>query len=202
MTRLRRLLLAALAIGALAGPLAGCGISADDEPAAIAPDNLPPDLLDPNPTSSTTLPPGETAPVTIYLVGESGDGPRLVAVRRAVPDPSSPGQRLAAVIDAQPDAEEQDEGLVNPIPEDVQLLEAPFDRETGELVVNLSADFFGFEGEAVINAFAQMVFTAAELDGVRSLSFQVAGEPIAATDGGGSQKSSVDTGDYRALRPE
>lgn len=199
MTRPRRLL---LHVALAAGALAGCGISADDEPAAIAPDNLPPDLLDPNPTSSTTLPPGETVPVTVYLIGESGEGPRLVAVRREVSDPSVAGQRLRAVIDAQPSREEQDEGLTNPIPEDVELLGAVLDRETGQLVVDLSPDFFDFEGEAVINAFAQMVFSAAELDGVRTLSFEVAGEPIPATDGDGSQTNAVDTGDYRSLRPE
>jgi spore germination protein GerM len=182
--------------------LASCGISEDGEPHAIAPDNLPPDLLDPNPASSTTLPKTETVPVTVYLLRQSSEGPVLVPVEREVTNRDDPGQRITAVLDAQPTTEERARNLSSAIPADVELLGAPLDPETSELTIDLSGDFFDIRGPGVISAFAQIVYTAAELDGVRTIRFRVDSEPIQATDGDGAQQSAVDTSDYRALAPE
>jgi spore germination protein GerM len=194
--------LAALLTGLLVVLVGSCGIASDGEPQAIAPDNVPPDLLDPNPTSSTTLPATETVPVTVYLLRQTRDGTVLVPVEREVTDAREPGPRINAVLNAQPTDDELARGLSSAIPADVELLEAPFDRDNRELIIDLSQDFFDIQGPEVINAFAQIVYTAAELEGVRTIRFRVDGESIQATDGEGGQQSSVDISDYRALAPE
>lgn len=189
----------AFAITAATLLLASCGLSEDGDPHAIARGNLPPDLLDPNPTSSTTLPPGETVPVTIYLLRETGEDTELVPVTRPVKDASDPGPRISALLSAQPTEEEA--GLSNAIPPEVELLEAPLDTETGELTIDLSGEFSSIEGSELSKAFAQIVYTAAELEGVTSVRFRVDGEPRQAVDADGGQQRSVDIGDYRELAP-
>ncbi|MGQ0433820.1 MAG: hypothetical protein ACT452_15600, partial [Microthrixaceae bacterium] len=77
--------------------LAGCGLSADSQPSPIAAEDLPADLLDPNPPASTTLPDSAaTIPITVYLFKRAGDTSRLVPVQREVVD----GCRARYPIDA------------------------------------------------------------------------------------------------------
>ena len=91
----RSLLLALLAVLALVG---GCGLSEDSEPKAIAPEDLPPDLLDPNPDTSTTISELPGTPVSVFLLAEVDETTRLVEVKRRVPDINDPGDRLVALF--------------------------------------------------------------------------------------------------------
>jgi spore germination protein GerM len=190
-----------LVVAVLALVLASCGVSADGDPQVIAPERLPPDLLDPNPSTTTTLSPTQTVPVTVYLLRQSSEGTVVVPVEREVTNATEPGQRIAALLDAQPTAAEQARGLSSAIPPDVELLEAALNRDDRVLSIDLSGEFFAIQGPLLSNAFAQIVYTAAELDGVRTIRFRVDGRPQQAIDADGAQQNSVDTSDYRALAP-
>lgn len=181
--------------------LAGCGISEDGAPQVIGEGELPPDLLS-EPSTTTTLPPSQTVPVTIYLLRQSSEGPVLVPVERDVSDPGDAGQRIRAVLGAQPTPQEQARGLVSAIPPDVELLDAPQNRETRELTIDLSGELFTIRGETLSSAFAQIVYTAAELQGVRTVRFRIDGEPQQALDAAGAQQTAVDTSDYASMAPK
>jgi spore germination protein GerM len=195
----RRLLLALLAVLALVG---ACGLSEDDGPQAIAPENVPRDLLDPNPEASTTPPAGPGTLVSMFLLEEVRDQVRLVEVQRKVTDPADPGDRLVALF-AQPTDQEADAGLVTSIPAETRLRAMPvLNEETSELVLDLSSEFLSIEGPELPKAFAQIVWTVTLLDGVREVRFLVDGEEIRAQDADGAeQEGAVDRSHYRALAP-
>jgi len=196
----RRLLLALLAVLALVG---GCGLSEDSEPNAIAPDDLPPDLLDPNPDTSTTISELPGTSVVVYLLEEVDDDVRLTEVHRKVADPADPGDRLVALF-AQPSEQEAAQGLVTAIPADTMLRAMPvLNDETKELVLDLSSEFLSIEGPELPKAFAQIVYTVTEPAlGVREVRFLVDGEEIGAPDASGAeQQGAVTRSTYAALRP-
>jgi spore germination protein GerM len=197
----RRAFALALTVVAL---LAGCGLTEDDEPQAIAPENLPPDLLDPNPGSSTTLAesPGTTT-VDVYLLEDTPDGVRLVAVPREVAEPSIPDERLVALF-GQGTEEEAEQGLYTNIPADTVLRNVDGDDEGDEVVVNLSREIFDIEGESLAQAFAQIVWTVTEPDagGYRQVRFLVDGEATPVLDGDGAeQDDAVARTDYTTYAP-
>jgi spore germination protein GerM len=197
--RLRRLLGAVLVIGLLAG-VAACGVNADDEPVAIPAEDLPPDLLDPNPPTSTTLSGSPTTAVTVYLLVRSGNTTRLTPVEREVEDATS--RDVINALLAPPSREEQALGLISSIPADTVLLDTQLVDADDELIVDLSRDLFDVEGSELANAFAQIVWTVTELDGVRQVRFRVDGESARAPNAAGTeQPGAVTRADYSALAP-
>jgi spore germination protein GerM len=190
----------AVLLAAMVG-LAGCGVTADGEPELIAGDEIPDELLDPNPTTSTTRP-GATAAVTVYLLQRTGSTTQLVPVVREVEDPSRPGERIEALL--QPTTEEEKaRGLTSSIPADTVLLGTPsLDVERQELTLDFSEELFSVEGTELAQAFGQIVWTVTELEGVRRVLFLVEGEPQRAPDADGvEQDGAVSTADYWSLRP-
>ncbi len=184
--------------------LGACGLSANGEPQAIAPDNLPPDLLDPNPGSSTTLPQSAgTTSVAVYFLSTDGGRERLSAVQREVTDLADPGARLAALF-SQPSAEEIAQGLTSSVPADTTVIRI---SRTGvddvQAIVELSDDLFSIEGERLARAFAQIVWTVTEPDGgIREVRFVVDGVAIRAPDARGNPlDGAVSRADYAALSP-
>ena len=198
---MRRALALALAVIAVA---AGCGVTEDDEPQAIAPENLPPDLLDPNPGSSTTLAESpRTTTVDVYLLEDTPEGVRLVAVQREVAEPSIPHDRVVALF-GETTEEEADQGLYTNIPADTVLRDVEADDEGEEVVVNLSSEIFDIEGESLAQAFAQIVWTVTEPDagGYRQVRFLVDGVATPVLDGDGAeQEGTVARSDYTAFAP-
>jgi spore germination protein GerM len=182
---------------------AACGVTANDEPQAIAADKVPAELLDPDPATSTTVPQaGGTTPVSVYLLEETTDGVRLVAVER-VTQAGGPANRLAALFDG-PTEEETDQGIVSAIPTSTELLEVRTDDETGEVVIDLS-EFPPIEGAALAQAYAQMVWTATGegSGGFNRVRFLVEGEPITVPDDDSAeQEGAVQRADYLSLEPE
>lgn len=181
----------------------GCGLSEDSSPQAIAPENLPPDLLDPNPGSSSTVAESaDTTSVGVFFLEQIGDQQRLAAVDREVIDPTSPSQRLSALLSQPPDA---DEGFTTSIPADTMLLEVRQIRADDELILFLSSELFDVEGEELAKAFAQIVYTVTEPEagGFRRVRFVVDNEPRRALDADlVEQEGAVTRGDYRAWRPD
>jgi len=182
------------------GLAAGCGVPADGGPQAIARRDLPPDLLDPNPGSSTTLPESAgTTTVPVYLLEETAEGIRLVAVDREVTQATIPNERLAALFGGATSAEAE-RGISSAIPADTVLLDVTTDEETREVMVDLSEDIGLVQGEALAQAFAQIVYTATEpaAGGYRQVRFSVDGEPTAVLDGDlVEQDRPVTRADYR-----
>lgn len=181
--------------------LGACGIAADDEPQAIQAEDVPSDLLDPNPPTSTTVSGTPTTSVTVYLLVRSGSTTRLAPTEREVSDASSRGERIAALL-LPTSAEEQEEGLISSIPSDTVLLDTELVEESDELVVNLSGALFDVQGPELANAFAQLVWTVTELEGVRQVRFRVDGEAYRAPDAEGiEQDGAVTRADYSDLAP-
>lgn len=201
--RSTRALVALLAVALLAIGTAGCGLSPNDEPRIIAADDLPPDLAEPT-TSSTTLTSQSptTAPVTIYYLVLQDGVTRLHAVTRDVEDVTRPRDRLAALL-SPPTPEEQAAGILTSIPADTILLNSQLVEADQELIVDLSRSLFDVQGEELRNAFAQLVWTATELDGVRRVRFLVDGEEFRAPDEDGiEQPGAVARSDYITLAPQ
>jgi len=196
--------LASSAAGVMVALLAACGVPADHDPQAIATRDLPPDLLDPNPSSSTTLAESaHTTTVPVYMLEETSEGVRLVAVEREVTEEGTPNERLASLfLGASPD--ESGHGISSGIPSDTVLRKVTTDEKSDEVMIDLSSDIFTIEGEALAQAFAQIVWTATEpgSGGFRQVRFSVDGEPTPVLDGDGAeQEGPVRRADYGALAP-
>jgi spore germination protein GerM len=177
-------------------------VAPDDEPKAIDAADLPPDLLDPNPPTSTTISGSETASVVVYLLVRSDSTTSLAPVEREVTDPDRPGARIDALL-VPTSTEEQEQGLISSIPSDTVLLDAELIDAADELVVNLSGALFDVQGRELANAFAQLVYTVTELDGVRQVRFKVDGEAYRAPDAEGiEQEGAVTRADYAELAPQ
>ncbi len=195
---IRRLVIALVALAALVG---GCGLSEDSSPHAIAPENLPPDLLDPEAGTSTTLSPSGSESVNVYFLETVGDEVSLFKVERQVPDADDPGDRLIALL-AQPSEDEAAKGLTTSIPADTTLRAVPvLNEETGELVIDLSSEFLSIEGPELPKAFAQIVWTVTEPGSdVELVRFLVDGEEIRAQNADGAEQETVRREDYNAFR--
>ena len=184
----------------LFGIAAGCGVRADSRPHEISAADLPADLLDPNPPTSTPTP-GANTEVTVYLVVRQGDTTRLAAVSRDVAAASRAADRINALL-LPPTADEQQLGLINSIPTDTVLLDTQLVPESRELVVNLSGALFDVQGKELANAFAQLVWTVTELNAVRQVRFKVDGRNYRAPNAEGvEQDGAVTRGDYNSLAP-
>jgi spore germination protein GerM len=125
----------------------------------------------------------------------------LAPAERDVTDAANRGERIAALLGAR-STEEQEQGLESSIPSDTVLLDVDYVEESNELVIDLSGALFDVQGEELANAFAQLVWTATELDGVRQVRFKVDGEARRAPDGEGiEQEGAVTRADYSNLAP-
>jgi spore germination protein GerM len=190
-----------MAVLALVAGVGACGVAADDHPKAIQAEDLPPDLLDPNPPTSTTISGSPTTAVTVYLLVRTGTTTRLAPAQREASDATSRGERIAALL-APRSAAEQEEGLESSIPSDTVLLDVEYVEADSELVVNLSGALFDVQGAELSNAFAQIVWTVTELDGVRQVRFRVDGVEYQAPDAEGiEQEGAVTRADYSQLAP-
>lgn len=199
--RRRTLVRMAAAVVVLATVATGCGVSANDEPHEIASADLPADLAASTTTPTISGQSPTTAPVTIYFLVLQDGVTRLRGVTREVEDASRPRDRLAALL-TPPSAEEQAAGLLTSIPADTILLDSELVEADDELVVDLSRSLFDVQGEELRNAFAQLVWTATELDGVRRVRFLVDGETFRAPDAAGiEQPGAVTRLDYSILAP-
>ena len=163
MRRLLPLALAALLISS-------CALSTDREPRDILNDEEP-TLV--NTTAAATPQPG--AGSTVYVLGPSGTSSQapLVAVgRQTQVDPSA---LLRILFEGQTAKEQASLGVRTAIPAGSMLLSAEPSPQ-GTLTVDLSGEFLSNAGDVLLDAVAQVVFTASQLPGVRRVRLLVNGE--------------------------
>ena len=192
---------AAVAVALLALSATACGVGEDGDPELIARENVPHNLLDPAPVSTSTSPEA-TRRVTVYLAETSGDTTRLRAAEREVPLPVTVRAVLEALFEPLTERE-RDRGLTTFIvPEQAGVNDAIL-RDDGTVVVDLRERTLSIQGAGLRAAFAQIVYTLTELSGVRRVSFRVDGEAVPAIAGDGTQRDRpVNRSAYRSLAPD
>jgi hypothetical protein len=187
----------------LALVLVACGLPEDDEPRAVDPEDIPPQLAgfeaEAAPTSSPT-----SADLPVYLVKtETGpDGPerRLAAFPSFFEGEPTPGRMIDQLLDTRDELLAFDQTLSNAVPPDVEISwEEPAGLDYG--IITLS-EAFDPEGEQYALAVAQLVYTATELRTVPAVRFRVGDEFISVPAGeGGESDDIVIRADYAHLRP-
>ena len=195
---MRRSIGATVAVLALLG---ACGVSEDGSPKEIAKADLPAGLLDENPSTLPESP--ATTTVSVYLLEEGVEGVRLVAADREVTDADEPNERLTTLF-LGPSEAEMNAGITSAIPTDTVLLDVTTDEDAKEVTVDISDDIFTIEGEALAQAFGQIVWTATEpgAGGYSKVRIFVEGEPTTVLDGEVANKEGpVDRSDYTNLSP-
>jgi len=145
--------------------LAACGIDPDAGPRAIpAEQRVELDETDQAAGQSTGA-------SRVFLVAEEENGRVLRSVLRDVP--SRPADVMQALL-AGPNDDEIEDGLQTAVPVDTEVLST---RQIGPtLVVDVSRQILDLQSTALRLAVAQIVFTASELDGVRSVALRVDGQ--------------------------
>ena len=145
----------------------GCGIAPDSTPRDVAPAER--DL------TVNAVSDGDEAGGTsrIYLVApsEAGDPSLLRSTSRDVPSGATP---LIKSLLAGPNDEELASRLVTNIPQETQLLST--DASGDVLFVDVSPEITELSGDLLVLAVAQIVFTAAEIEGVRAVRLRVNGQ--------------------------
>jgi spore germination protein GerM len=192
MRKLRRV---ALAVALLAA--GACSAPVDSGPKTLRASGIPAGLrAEPSSTTTTTAPSGESADVTVYLIGQDL---RLVPVKRRVGTPLTVEKVLQKLFTPMSTAEGV-AGYRTAISPDSIVLSARIEAKI--VTVDVSKDFaFGPVPEQVI-AFAQVVFTATELEGVTGVLFTRNGKRLEAPQGDGSSTSTaVGRGSYAQQTP-
>jgi spore germination protein GerM len=187
--RLRRPLgLVAVAVGLLVAT-AACSAPIDSGPRTLRAAAIPADLRGETTTTSTTvLSTGDSEEVTVYFIrpDASTGQDRLVPVKRRVSPPASVEKAVQKLF-AGPTTQERLNGLRTAISPDTTVISASIEAHIA--TVNVSKNFaFGPPTEQ-INAFAQVVFTAADVAGVTGVLFAVNRHPLEVPQGDGSSTS-------------
>jgi spore germination protein GerM len=186
---------------ALTLALAGCGVGAQDEPDLIAAENVPDGLLDPDlPTSTTAPATPQTSTVFVYFVRVQGDVATLEEVQREVSNAGSALERITALLEQPPSADETDDGLQTAIPAGTALRDLQVSGDRQLATVDLSSEFLDIEGQGQRAAFAQVVWTATRTPGVERVRFRIEGQNHAALVGDGTTRNGpVGPADYLTL---
>lgn len=181
---MRRLRLAIALVVAL-GLAGACSAPLDSGPKAIGTDSIPVGLRgETAPTTSTTVPSGATEEVTVYFI-KLGEG-RLEPVKRRVSSPVN-AEKVLERLFAGPNPVEASSGLYSAISGDTDILHA--DVEASILTVDTSKNFAFGPVPDQISAFAQVVYTALDLNGVIGVQFAQNGKRISVQAGDGSSTS-------------
>lgn len=161
----RRATRCAAALATLA--LAGCSIGPDS-----APRDIPVLQQDELLASSDRAAGAATGTARIFLLSpeSGGQATTIVAVPRDVDE--TPVALLRALL-AGPNDDELDAQFRTAIPTDVEVRSALV--RGGTLIVDMSPGLLQLAGDGLIDAIAQVVFTASELSGVRAVKILVDG---------------------------
>jgi hypothetical protein len=154
----------ALALCTLLVFAAGCSVPTQSGPSSIAPSHVPFDLLNPQPSTTTTTQPKPSSlvPVRVFLLSPTQ---QLDAVQRVVVTPAS----LTAVINsmlAGPTSSESGSGITSAIPSSVIVRSATTALGTGAVTVDFNQAFSQISGTSAELAVAQVVATVSAQTGL------------------------------------
>jgi spore germination protein GerM len=167
---------------------AACSAPLDSGPKTLRAASIPPDLRgETSSTTTTIVSTGDSAELTVYFIGNdpSTGNDRLVAAKRRVSPPVSLEKVLQKLF-AGPTTAEQVMGLRTAIRGDTAVLGAPIEARIA--TINVSKNFALGTQEQVI-AFAQVVFTAVDVEGVTGVVFALNGHRQEVPQGDGSSTS-------------
>jgi spore germination protein GerM len=184
-----------LALAVLLG--GACSAPLDSGPKTLRASSIPADLRpEGSSTTTTTSPSGEAEDITVYLIGQDL---RLVPVKRRVGTPVTVEKVLQKLF-TPPSTAEGVAGYRTAITFDSTVLSARIENRI--VTVDVSKDFaFGPVPEQII-AFAQVVFTATELEGVTGVLFTRNGKRLEVPQGDGSSSSApVGRASYPQVTP-
>jgi Sporulation and spore germination len=192
---------AALALAGLG--TVSCGIPTDHSPRLLDRRDMPGALT--GATTTTLIHPGGSVALKIYLVHNTASRTVLQPVSVEVAEKSTIVSQaeaaLQALIAAQPATRPATATLTNVIPSATRILHASLDGDV------LDLDLSRFDLQIVATqqklAFAEMVFTLTELNGIDAVKFSLAGQPAQApVDSGASTAgAAIRRRDYRQLYP-
>jgi Sporulation and spore germination len=107
----------------------------------------------------------------IYLIGPGDD--RLL---RSVPRDQSTPEGLIDVLLLGPNAQERDDQYSSAIPDGVEVVS--IEPQGSRLVIDVSEELTTLSGPPLVQALAQIVYTASEIDGVESVQITVEQEQV------------------------
>lgn len=176
----------------LAALLSACGIATDDAPRDIpAARQVELGVDTDRPVGAAT----GTARIFLLTPQASGKAQSLVPAARDVDE--TPNAVLVALL-AGPNTVELAAQLRTAIPAGTEVLSSTL--RGGILRVDVSSDLLQLSGEVLVGAIAQIVFTVAEIDGVRSVKILVDGEDQQWPAGNGElQEAPLTVYDYPGL---
>jgi spore germination protein GerM len=176
-----RLAIAVVVVLFLAG---ACSAPVDSGPKTIRSTSIPVGLrAETSSTTTTTVPAGASEEVTVYFIASDG---HLQPVKRRVTSPVT-AEKVLQKLFAGPLDPEALSGLHTAISKETAILGA--DVDSSILTVDTSKSFaFGPVPEQ-IGAYAQVVFTALDLNGVTGVQFAQNGRRISVQAGDGSSTS-------------
>jgi len=167
--------------------LAACGIQTDGEPRPLADVTAS--------TEASTVPEDADATAAVYLVKDTN---ALATVPRGLTGAKSPRTVVEALL-AQPSDEELEAGLSTSIPVGTTTSDVVQD---GDLVaVDLSDEWETLVQPGALLAYAQVVLTLTDLNGVEQVRFLVGGEGVPAPTVNRGDLDTVTAGDYAGLDP-
>ena len=183
--------LAVLMIVGVGLSLAACGLPKDDAPRPLANEAIPFDLL----AVSTTAPPvtnsGRVEATLYFLAGD-----RLQEVTRQI-ETRSADAVLAALLSG---VLAEDGDVRSAIPAGTSLLSTR--QEDRVLVIELTPEILGQQGQEQKNAFAQLVYTASEVDSVFGVRFVVDGQFVNVPTDTGASDQAVYPVDFDSVKPD
>lgn len=160
-----------IAGGAALLAVTGCGIGADNTPRDIRPDLQPSDSAVPEPAPGGSNGPG----MRIWFVEPRATGQASVlhpVSRRVDGTPIAVFDALIAGVTS----DERDAQLASAIPRTLEVTRAGI-SSAGVLSIAISDDLLTLQGEVLIDAMAQLVFTGSELPGVTAVQVLLDGQP-------------------------
>jgi hypothetical protein len=180
-SRVRHLVMSA----ALAAAAAACGIPAEDDPQVLGTDNLPPGLVEPDSSTTTSALSGVPAEAEVYFTHTRGDQTVLEKVERDVEAPLTAPKVIDALFTAVPTESELARGFRNALSEIAQV-RGVNDLGDGLIEVDVSEGMRSVTGRGLQFAFGQIVCTADNVPGVRGVFFAIEGERQSAITGDGT----------------
>jgi spore germination protein GerM len=174
-----------------------CGVRTDDEPRALAADQIPYGLLEEAPVTTTSTP---TASVPkerswVYFVDASD---HLVRVPRDVNRPPTVAKTLTAMLFGVQE-DEAALGYRSAIDPTASVQARALDPAT--YVIDLSPEFGQGSASEQLLRIAQLVYTATEIAGVTGVRFTLNGTPIQTPTPTGSTSDPVGRDAYKQFEP-